>query len=63
MATSVKNSPIERLFMKRTMKWMWDHEVQVLDEKGRTVKGRELSEEPVADGKKVRVAHYTPKEK
>jgi len=49
--------------MKRTMKWMWDHEVQVLDERGRTVKGRALSEEPVADGKKVRVAHYTPKEK
>jgi hypothetical protein len=48
--------------MKRTMRWMWDYETQVTDEKGKTVKGTALSLEPVEGSKRVRVAHYTPKQ-
>ena len=47
--------------MKRTMRWMWNYETQVMDEKGKMVKGTGLSLEPVEGSKRVRVAHYTPK--
>ena len=33
------------------MRWMWDYETQVMDEKGKMVKGTALSLEPVEDGK------------
>ena len=48
--------------MKRTMLWMWNYETQVMDEKGKMVKGTGLSLEPVEGSKRVRVAHYTPKQ-
>jgi hypothetical protein len=41
---------------------MWNYETQVMDEKGKMVKGTGLSLEPVEGSKRVRVAHYTPKQ-
>ena len=55
--------------MKRTMRWMWEIDVVNTDEKGKPVKSKVLvidSEEVPEDQKetarKVKVAHYTPKE-
>lgn len=46
--------------MKRVMVWMWLHEVQTTDERGRPTKRQELSDVPVEGGKRVRVAYYRP---
>jgi hypothetical protein len=42
------------------MVWMWEYEVDKVDAKGKPVKARVLSEIPVDNSKKVRVAYYYP---
>jgi len=44
--------------MKRTMRWMWEYEVEELNEKGKPVKTTRVSETKIEGGKKIRVAHY-----
>lgn len=52
--------------MMKVMKWMWEEEATIIDEKGKPVKTTILTEFPIDGAKKVRVAHYkhsTPKNK
>lgn len=46
--------------MKKVMRWMWEHEIEQTDARGKPVKMRALSETPLDNAKKVRVAYYYP---
>ena len=44
--------------MKKTMVWMYEHEITENDEKGKPVKKMVLTEEEEGSRKKIRVAYY-----
>ena len=48
--------------MKRVMVWMWEHNIETVDSKGKKVFVSALSETPVEGGKRRRVSHYREKE-
>lgn len=48
--------------MKKPMRWMWEYEVVTQDEKGKPVKSTAFSNDPVENGKKIKVAYFKPKE-
>ena len=44
--------------MKRTMTWMYEHEITENDDKGKPVKKTVLLEQEEGSRKKIRVAYY-----
>lgn len=48
--------------MKRVMVWMWEHNIETVDAKGKKVFVSAFSEKPIEGGKRRRIAHYREKE-